>query len=199
MGYNSAIPQPSDARAQSQSQILSNFQTINKIWADNHFPLTGDPQFKGMHNVLTIRPQSSDPTTIAGQVALYNKLVSSIPQLFFRPQNNATPIQLTASSLSTVATGGSGATQYSFIAGPFLIYFGFLIGAGAARGTVVTLSPGSGLLYVGLTGAGVGLIPPTGPRNPIPTNISGTSFTIDYNPLINPPIPIIYYMAIGLP
>ena len=194
MGYNSAIPQSTDARAQSQSQILSNFQSINKVWADNHYPLNTDQNLtlQGMHTVLTVRPQGTDPTTAAGQVAFYNKLVSTIPQLFFRPQSNATPIQLTYNTVST-----SGAQQFSFVAGPFIIYGGFFTG-GVTAGTVVTLTPGSSLLYAGLTTSGV-----AGALNVIKSavaanlNSPANSFTIQFTAGIT--VQTVYYFAIGLP
>lgn len=111
MSYSSSIPNASDPRAQSQGQILANFQAINSVWSVNHNNLIGtDPQ--GQHKVLTIRPQTVDPTTTATQVGLYVKNVSSIPELFFRPKSNATPIQLTYPTISA----GSGDTQQSFLA-----------------------------------------------------------------------------------
>ena len=196
MGYNSAIPQPTDARALSQSQILSNYQTIAKVWADNHYPLNGDQNttFKGMHNVLTIRPQTGDPTTAADQTALYNKLVSTIPQLFFRPHNNATPIQLTYKSIKADLSD----TQYSFIAGPFIVYGGFI--TTPTNGQQVTLTPGSSLIYVGLTPSNVkGVFNVV--KSAFPTNINSSpganSFTITFDASIT--VGIVYYFAIGLP
>ena len=174
---------------------MSNFQTINKVWSDNHYPLTGDQNqtFQGMHNVVTMRPQTGDPTTTAGQTAFYNKLVSSIPQLFFRPESNATPIQLTYQSINTTGT-----QQYSFVAGPFIIYGGFKTG-GVTSGTTIALTPGSSLIYVGLTTSSVQFIGTIG--SAVATNVNASpganSFTIEFQSGVI--VGTVYYFAIGLP
>lgn len=174
----------------SQSQIRANFQAINNTWASNHFPLTGNSLFYGMHNVLVLRPQT-DPTTSATQVALYNKLVSSVPQMFFRPNINQTPIQMTYSSIKA----DSSATQYSFVAGPFIVYGGTI--SNATNPQTVTLSPGTTLLYVGLI-----MVNPTTTAKAFATSpgtLSGTTFTISYAPQpVGSKINISYF-AIGLP
>lgn len=197
--YNNAIPQAGDFRQVSQQQIKSNFQSINTVWANNHAALTdADQTFQGMHDVLTMRPQMSDPITAAGQVALYNKLVSSIPELFFRPQSNATPIQLTYPSLQTDLQSTNPNVyyqqQYTFAAGPFVIYGGLI--KNASKGQVVTLSPSSTLIYVGLTTANfVGS--PSATKSTIPTNITGSAFTITCQTFAVGTTFDVYYIAIG--
>jgi hypothetical protein len=191
MSYNSAIPQSSDARAQSQGQILANFQAINAVWANNHVPLNPlDNPVQGMHTVLTMRPESGDPTTTASQTALYNKLVSSVPELFFRPASNGTPIQMTYPSLST-----TGLRQYSFVAGPFVVYGGFV--NNPVSGVPITLTPSSTLLYVGLTPYGA-TGAPTVHLSLVPTSINTpvNSFTPKFQ--TGATIPIMYYLAIGM-
>jgi len=210
LSYNTAIPQSSDARAQSQKQILANFQAIARVWADNHYPLNGtDNEFYGMHTVLTMRPQIDHPETDIGQIALYNKLVGGIPELFFMPQNQhiptQKPIQLTYPSIST----GSGGTQYSFVAGPFIVYMGFIQNvAGVPNGQVITLMPGNTLLYAGLTSAGVkgtdggtGIISPLTLTASFATNLNSpaNSFTITHGLNgINGFMQVVYYLAIGV-
>src|SRR4029077_18551507 len=124
LAYNPNIPQVTDNRTQSAGQILANFQTINRVFADNHIALTVTDNVPGRHSVLTMRPQSVDPTTTANNVALYNKIVSSVPELFFRPNNNQTPIQLTYPSISTGLASTNpdvyNTDQYTFLAGPFV-------------------------------------------------------------------------------
>ena len=187
MSYSSSIPQASDPRAQSQGQINSNFQAINSVWAVNHAPLTGTAT-QGQHDVLTIRPQTGDPTTAANQVALYNKLVSTIPELFFRPKSNGTPIQLTAGTINA----GTGGTQQSFIAGPFLIYCGFI--ASPTNGQTVTLLPSSTLKYVNINQLSASGTFPI--KSVAATSISGNTFVISYA-VSGVTIPYIYYFAIG--
>lgn len=186
MSYNTAIPQGTDPILQSQSQILSNFIAINSVWAKNHYSLTQPSEFQGGHNVLTMRPQSGDPTTDATHVSLYSKLDgSSIPQLFFRPISNQTPIQLTYSSLNTAISN----TQYSFVAGPFVFYMGKIVGA--TDGQVINLLPVTTLIYVGTSAINVAV-------NVIPTNIIGASFTIKFPGTFSGSSDV-SYIAIGKP
>jgi hypothetical protein len=194
MSYSASIPNASDPRALSQKQMLANFQAINSVWAVNHSNLTGTNP-TGQHDVLTIRRQTTDPTTTATQVALYNKLVSSIPELFYRPKNNGTPIQLTYPTIDA----GSGNTQQSFLAGPFIVYAGIITG-GVSNGQVVTLSPSSTLLYANVTGidvkssavGNIGIVATT-------LNTPASSFTVNFFVSATAPVAQIYYFAIGKP
>ena len=196
MSFNANIPQVTDIYLQSGSQIRANFQAINAAFNTNHVGLTEDSSISGMHNVLTLRPQSDDPTTSSSQTAIYCKLANSIPQLFFRPNSNQTAIQLTYPSISTGLNNASPpeylTQQYSFLAGPFIIYGGQL--SNVSNGTIITLSPGTTLLYVDLTVIGIG-----GSSGKFftaaTTNITGTSFTISTQDTL--PNQNYYYMAVG--
>jgi len=174
--------------------MLANFQAINQTFFENHVGLTSENNI-GKHDSLTLRPQGSDPATNADQAAIYNKLVTTIPQLFFRPNTNQTPIQLSNEKLDTLQTGAGGDAQSSFIAGPFTIYFGYFVNCPPSQ--LITLLPTSNLIYVGLstvkTNAGNG---PQGTYIATPINISVNQFTITHDAvsLVNPTI---YYMAIG--
>lgn len=148
MSFNPNIPQISNFLALSQKQILANFQAINNSFVQDHVALGLENQ--GMHDVLTLRPQSGDPTTTTTESALYNKLVSTVPQAFFRPSSNQTPIQLSNSNISTLATGGiNGADQYTFLAGPFTMYMGYILNS--PNNNTITLLPATTLLYVGIS------------------------------------------------
>jgi len=194
MSYSSSIPNASDPRAQSQGQINANFQAINTVFSVNHASLTGTAT-KGQHNVLTIRPQTIDPTTGVGQVSLYNKRVNNIPELFFRPPSNATPIQLTAPTISQ-----TGDDQQSFVAGPFIVYCGVMRNnAGIPSGTVKTLIGGTTLLFASLTTSSASSL--TGANVPFyaiatTLNTPANSFTVNFVAGALK-IPILYYFAIG--
>jgi|SRR5580692_153550 hypothetical protein len=190
MSYNSTIPQGTDQRLISQYQIRANYQAIAKAFAANHSALTDGDEFQGMHRVLTMRPQALDPTTSATQTALYNKLVAGIPAMFFRPNSNQTPIQLTYKSIST----STPTSEYSFVAGPFVIYGGKI--SPATNGQVVVLSPTTTLLYVGLTTANL-TASSTISGYSIPTSITGSQFTIT-NKSGGATVKFdVYYIAIG--
>lgn len=192
MSFNSSIPLGTDAMIKSQGQLRSNFQAINAVSSENHVAMNQDEQ--GMHTILNFRPQTIDPTTSATQIALYTKLVSSIPMLFFAPSSSQTPIQLTAPSISTGLQSTNPdvykADQFSFIAGPFIIYGGLI--TGATNGQVKILSPTSTLLY-----ANVLSIFKKDDSLSIVTAILASSFTIGLSP--NTPAQDIYYFAIGKP
>jgi hypothetical protein len=196
MGYNPAIPQAPNPILQSQGQILPNYQIIASAFQVNHVGLTStnDDLYKGMHNVLTMQKQTVDPTTSATQIALYNKLdANNIPELFFMPSSSQTPIQLTYPSLNT-----TGATQYSFVAGPFVIYGGLI--TAATIGQLITLTPTTNLIYVGLTTANIRNLSAFANYIAVPTSINSpiSTFTIQYQ-TPNPAGTIIdvYYLAIG--
>lgn len=191
MSYNPNIPQSTSKRAISQKQILANYQAIFNTFAENHSALGKETQ--GQHNVLILRAQSGDPATTATQTALYNKLVTSVPNLFFRPNNSQTPIQMTYPSIS-VST--SATSQYSFVAGPFIVYGGRV--NGVTNGQVIgPLAPGVNLRYVGLSTERGANDLEIDINYAIPTNIAGTSFTVRFQSTLSPAVRNITYLAIG--
>lgn len=194
MSYNPNIPTITDFLQISQKQILANFQAINNAFFVNHVALT-EVDDVGMHNALVLRPQGSDPATSATQCALYNKIVSSEPQLFFRPRSNGTPIQMSNTNLNTIQTGATASTQSSFLAGPFTIYMGYV--RNCTNGQVVTLTPSSTLKYVGLTTALTGGVTAGLGSTATATSISSNQFTVSYNTTKITANPTIYYLAIG--
>ncbi len=168
------------------------YQAIYNAFADNHATL--GTQEQGRHRVLVLRTVA-DPATTASQVAIYQKLATAIPNLFYRPSNNQTPIQMTYPSvltgLQTITPPVYYTDQYSFVAGPFIVYMGKVVNP--SNGQTVTLIPASILRYVGLgvvdfTGTIVGSV--------APTNISGASFDINFQVQIGATRDI-YYLAIG--
>lgn len=194
MSFNPNIPIVTDPILQSQRQIRANFQAMAAAWSVNHTQLTGNMDFQGMHNNFNLRPQMSDPATGATEVALYNKIVSSIPQLFFRPNNSQTPIQMSYQNVKVDASD----TQFTFMAGPFIIYAGKIIQP--VNGVLVVLSPGSSLIHIDLIATNIKIVP-TIPPTAVATNLSGMSFNVQYQ-MIAPgqPIPFdLFYFGVGLP
>jgi len=193
MSFNASIPNVTDFLTLSQKQMLANFQAISNAFSQNHIAL--DDEVAGQHDSLTLVAQSGDPTTTSNQAALYNKLVTvggvTTPQLFFRSNSNATPIQMTNSN-SSIISNASGYRQSSFLAGPFTIYTGLIFNA--TNGMTVTLLPSSVLKYIGVSivspGPTINLFPA------IATNITANTFQLQFGILF--PSPTIYYMAIGL-
>jgi hypothetical protein len=175
MSYNASIPLVTDFLANSNNQIRSNYQSINAAFSRNHVALP-NKQNEGMHNFLTFRLQTGDPTTTATQIALYTKVVNSIPELFFRPSNDQTPIQLTYPSLSVGLQSTNPDVflpqQYSFMAGPFVIYMGTIL---INDGDVITLLPATTLVYVSVIQKDAAA---AGKQNAAATNVAANQFTV---------------------
>lgn len=186
MSYNTAIPQSTSKRAISQRQILINFQSIYRAFANNHSPLGLGTQ--GKHTVLILRSQGSDPTTAATQTAIYQKLVTGVPNWFYRPASNGTPIQMSYPSIDITTANAN----YTFVAGPFVVYTGKVLNP--TNGQTVTLLPSTTLRYVGLgvnNFNGGGLFT----AGVAATNISGNSFNIEFQ--AGAAVRDVYYLAIG--
>jgi len=198
LSFNPNIPLVTDKILQSAGQLRANFRSINNAFSDNHVGLTQSSEKSGLHNVLTLRT-TTDPTTSATQTAIYNKLVATIPAMFYRPSSDQTPIQMTYPSIQTgIQTAPSTyyAQQYSFCAGPFIIYGGLLLNV--TNPQTVNLSPGTTLLSVELVIANpINYGPPLN-IGVAATNIAGTSFDITASTFISGTEIDIYYLAIGV-
>jgi len=187
MGFNPNIPQSTSKRAISQRQILINFQSIFQAMANNHSKLGLGTQ--GKHTVLILRDQTipGDPTTSATQTAIYQKLVAGIPNWFYRPSSNQTPIQMSYPSIDITTANAN----YTFVAGPFVVYTGKI--TNPTNGQLVTLLPSTTLRYVGLT---VANFTGTVVNSAAATNISGNSFNINFQ-VQSGVTRDVYYLAIG--
>ena len=194
MSFIPTIPNLSDFILTSAGQLAGNYFAMFQAFQQDHLNFNDANQ--GKHNKLTLTLQQADPVTAPStQIALYNKVgTGSVPQLFFRPSNSGTPIQL---SYQTV--GNTGTTQYSFLAGPFIFYCGDVLGF--TDGQVITLTPTTQLISVILT-IWADNIPAIGisvPPAAATAVISGSTFTIQsfFQTLVASPINV-SYLAIGL-
>ncbi len=194
MSYNNSIPNISDFVLQSGPQLRANYNSIFTSFSQDHYPMNNPNA--GMHKSLTLRPQNADPVTGADEVAIYNKIgTGTVPQLFYAPNNAQTPIQLTFQSV--VNTGDR---QYSYVAGPFIFYFGKI--NAPLNNQVVTLSPSSTLITVILVGGSNkgSDITLQNLAYSFSGTPSGSSFTMHIDPLDGSSIPTLFvsYTAIGL-
>jgi hypothetical protein len=120
MSFNPGIPQSSDIPAQSQAQILTNFNQTNSVFGINHIEFNNSTVAnRGKHKHVSMIEQGSDPVTAANEVALYSKDVSSVSQLFLRREANGTVIQMTGQN-PTIAQSGS-----TFLPGGIVMKWGF--------------------------------------------------------------------------
>jgi hypothetical protein len=100
--YNGNIPQPTDIPAQSQSQILTNFGSIQAIIDVNHADFGAATA--GQHNYVQMPVQASAPAVNVGDVGLYNLLSGGSNQMFLR-KSDGTSIPLTQATLNTPGYG----------------------------------------------------------------------------------------------
>lgn len=104
MAYNAAKPQPTDYLDVSQNDILQNFSQANTTMAIDHYAFTDATGDNGKHKQVTL-PATTAPTVTGDDLAVYNKLVSTVPQLFVR--NATTEYQISGTSTTTGSTYGS--------------------------------------------------------------------------------------------
>ncbi len=188
MSFNPSIPVVTDPTLQSGKQIRSNFQSIGQSFGENHSSMNYNPEAAGTHEALVIVPiklPDIPPVTDATQLALYSKIVGgpAIPELFFKPNNNQSEIQLTFPSILSDATQSQ---QYTFIAGPFVIYAGNVVNP--IQNQQVILPKMSQILFVGLTFSIF--------AQGLPVNVVGNIFEIQVTQASTPKT--VYYVAIGI-
>lgn len=186
MSFNPNIPLVTDPLPQSFNQLRANFRQIAASFAENHVELTKSEN-SGKHRLLTIQP-TNDPATDPDEIGVYSKIIGlNPPQLFYRPNLNGTPIQLTYDSINTDPTQTQ---QYSFIAGPFVIYGGKL--EGVSTGNTITLLPATTLIHVDAVVITNGNINRT---QIIPSNLAANSFDLyaSFSSVVD-----IYYFAVGV-
>jgi len=99
VSYNPNIPAPTDIPANSQPQLLANFQGINTLVNVNHVGF--DLADQGKHKWVTMPDQGvTNPSTLATEVATYciTSADSGNLELTFRRPSNGDIIAMTAKS-----------------------------------------------------------------------------------------------------
>jgi hypothetical protein len=94
--YNTNIPQSSNIPANSQGQILQNFQSGYNIWTSDHYPYQSSNSADGYHKQITFAgnnpasPNPPDQITVSPPVLFTNTvdgagnaLPNGVPELFF--------------------------------------------------------------------------------------------------------------------
>jgi len=146
MAYNENIPQATDNPSQSQGQMLDNFQEISTAFNTNHGNFNAGDQ--GKHSFLQMPEQSSPPTTLANEAALFsqNSSLTNMTELVFRRESNGDQIEFTgflgaANGWTRIASGillkwgtgsGNGSHTTNFPTGGTIpvftdIYTGFVV------------------------------------------------------------------------
>jgi hypothetical protein len=102
VAFNQNIPQPTDIPANSQPQLLANFQGINTLVNVNHVGF--DLADQGKHKWVTMPDQGvTNPSTLATEIATYciTSADSGNLELTFRRPSDGDIIAMTAKSGTT--------------------------------------------------------------------------------------------------
>ncbi len=145
MAYNKNIPQATDVKNQSQSDILGNFQAIYDLINVNH-AIFGSVN-EGKHTVVSMPVQSPAPTFSSGDNGLYSFLnaTTNKNELYVHKQtaSGTSEIPFTASILSNTAIGSITAGGWSYLPTGLLIKWG-TTAAGSATVSVDVPSTAGG-------------------------------------------------------
>jgi|GEM_PF-2288085 len=142
MAYVPDTPKGGDRRSYTQPIIQQNFQAISDFMDVNH---TGfDATTPGLHPLVTLTQQQSDPDTLSDQVALYAKKIddAQVSGLFVRYPSNGRVMQVDGSVVND-GSGGQifdpihGLQGWQYISGGILMKWGFSAPLQASSGTLV--------------------------------------------------------------
>jgi len=95
MPYNNNIPQPQDIIANSQTDLITDFQEIANVFAINHRAINDANE--GIHRFLQLPEQGAVPTTLVNEAALYAAQGTLVPrtELLFRRESDGDTIAFT--------------------------------------------------------------------------------------------------------
>lgn len=139
--FSTNVPQAGQKISATQSPIKNNFQAMNELINVNHYGFN-DPINYGKHTYTSLPFQISDPTTLAGEMAVYCKATGSpnAAEIFCRYPSDGAVIQLTGGGSS----GGAGASDpgYSYMSSTLFMMWG--TASGIINGANVIVFPTGG-------------------------------------------------------
>lgn len=183
MTYNPNIPQAGNFLSISQGDLLTNFSQLDSTFNQDHEKFSAGSN-QGKHNKSTYLEQSSAPSTVANEGAVYAKDISGATQLFFRDESNGSEHQVTG-----IVPGQTGTNYGTDLSDGLQWRFGLISHSG--QNTLVTFqTPFTTVAYACLMTPSGGLVT----AGPNVQNLSLTSFrlrtTINFTG-------VAYYLAIG--
>lgn len=118
MVYKNNIPIGADRPSLSRGQIQENFSELDSQYGSNgdHVEFSATTN-NGKHKRSTYIA-SADPTTAAGEIALYAKTVSGATELYLRQVSAGSVVQMTRGAPLLAADG------YTFLPGNLLLQWG---------------------------------------------------------------------------
>ena len=110
MVYYDAIPQSTDDPSDSQSQLLTNFGTLNTVFANDHVNYTTTPAqgLQGQHQFVTFNNVTTNPSLTYPTGRMYTKTFGSgtaYPELYFNaPTSTAVQFYPLIPSIKAIVT-----------------------------------------------------------------------------------------------
>lgn len=106
MAYLPSIPLGNQTLKSSQPQIKENFTVLNNVYSHDHFAYTEtNAAYIGRHKFVTIPANLTLPTPGSNELAIYSKIVSGNPEIFWRRNGSLTELQLTSGGYPTTNPG----------------------------------------------------------------------------------------------
>lgn len=141
MPYVPDTPKGGDTRRSTQPIIQQNFQSVSDFIDVNH---TGfDTTTPGLHSLITLTQQATDPVTASGQMSLYAKKIDDAQKtgLFARYPSNGRVVQVGGSVVSDGSGGqifgpSTSFQGWQYLSGGILMKWGFSAPLKQAFGTL---------------------------------------------------------------
>jgi len=143
--YNPNTPQyPFSSLAESQENILKNFQSLQTTFSIDHIPMdtaASSSTYTGNHNIIHLKEQKDSLQTGNQEISVYTKNVEGqTDQIFLRYQNNGQEFQFTNYQIYALNATAIQTSFFTFLPGKILIYFGQCINLGKQKG-ILNLTP----------------------------------------------------------
>lgn len=148
--YNPNIPQPNDILADSQGDLLQNFQSLDTYFGINHVQFSVTPN-TGKHTYVEMI-NKTDPVGAALQGTFFTKNSGTSSDVYYKPDAGANVYQITAVKDANFSTFGNqvaygsppvGFTQeggWTFLPGNVLLQWGYYGNSPANLGSSGTIA-----------------------------------------------------------
>lgn len=121
MSFTGGIPQSGQSLGQTRDAIRNNFTNYNDTIKVNH--IAPNSAGAGKHTFAEFVVQAASPATTTGEVSVYSRAISAIPELFLQKENQlvgAADIQMSRLDKGVLA----GATGWTFLPGGLIMQWG---------------------------------------------------------------------------
>jgi hypothetical protein len=197
VSYSNNVPVPPQSLGNSRPLINGNYRLIDDVFQQDHVEFNdANGLGPGKHTAVHF-PIGEVPSTNAGEIALFMKLVSTIPRLFMMEPSSGTQQQISG----TFFTGqGSGTNSAEKVGGITPCFGGFYIAWGFLKVAPQTLVP---ITFAAECGANFPnncfVVFPVANDPPIKSNPSVTVTSVTQNGCTfgTAAAPSLYFVAIG--